>query len=163
MNAKLKQYIEEEKILEFSSDQECMDYFNTYDFQNFKTIEDMKKYQDKYGFNIGTKRYHINTDDALDILDSLPNDVCYTCLRKTECYSQYGLEKLDTDKTFREMSGYGCGALYKSFEEAQVFISNIGKAIETLDKKTQNKIIKHLSKTYNTEESIVRQELFDLE
>lgn len=64
---KLVRYLENDMILEFNSDEECMDYFNTYDYQNFKTIEEMKKYQDRYGFNIGAKRYHINYDEALDV------------------------------------------------------------------------------------------------
>lgn len=64
---KLEQYLREDKILEFDSDKECMRYFNTYDYQNFKTVEEMKVYQDRYGFNIGKKRYHINYDEALDV------------------------------------------------------------------------------------------------
>lgn len=67
---KLAQYLKEDKILEFNSDEECMNYFNTYDYQDFKTVEEMKKYQDKYGFNIGEKRYHVNYDEALDVWDS---------------------------------------------------------------------------------------------
>ena len=64
---KLEQYIKEEKIMEFDSDIECMNWFNDYDFQNFKTIEDMKEYQEYFGFNIGEKRYHILYDEALDV------------------------------------------------------------------------------------------------
>lgn len=71
VNDKLKQYLEEEKILEFASDEECMNYFNTYDYQNFRTVAEMKEYQGKYGFNIGTKRYHINCDEALDIWENM--------------------------------------------------------------------------------------------
>ena len=66
---KLAQYLKEDKILEFNSDKECMEYFNTYDYQDFKTVEEMKIYQDKYGFNIGKKRYHVNYDEALDVWD----------------------------------------------------------------------------------------------
>lgn len=64
---KLEQYLQEDKIIEFNSDKECMEYFNTYDYQNFSTTEEMKAYQGKYGFNIGNKRYHIDCDEALDI------------------------------------------------------------------------------------------------
>lgn len=64
---KLSQYIAEGSILEFESDQACMEWFNTYNYQNFKNVEEMKAYQKVYGFNIGNKRYHINTDLALDV------------------------------------------------------------------------------------------------
>ena len=64
---KLAQYLQEDKILEFNSDKECMEYFNTYDYQNFTTVEEMKQYQGRFGFNIGEKRYHINYEEALDV------------------------------------------------------------------------------------------------
>lgn len=65
--AKLNEYLKTEEILEFNSDKECMEYFNTYDYQNLKSVEAMKSFQDEYGFNIGKKRYHINTGNALDV------------------------------------------------------------------------------------------------
>ena len=58
---KLNEYIKSEEILEFDSDEECMEYFNTYDYQDLKSVEEMKSFQGKYGFNIGKKRYNINT------------------------------------------------------------------------------------------------------
>lgn len=64
---KLNEYLKNEEILEFDSDEECMNYFNTYDYQNLKSVEEMKSFQGKYGFNIGKKRYHINTENALDV------------------------------------------------------------------------------------------------
>lgn len=64
---KLNEYITSEEILEFDSDEECMEYFNTYDYQDLKSVEEMKSFQGKYGFNIGKKRYHINTEEALDV------------------------------------------------------------------------------------------------
>ena len=64
---KLNKYLKSEEILEFDSDEECLEYFNTYDYQNLKSVEEMKTFQDKYGFNIGKKRYHINTEEALDV------------------------------------------------------------------------------------------------
>lgn len=64
---KLAQYLKEDKIMEFNSDKECMDYFNTYDYQDFQTVEEMKVYQGRFGFNIGEKRYHINYEEALDV------------------------------------------------------------------------------------------------
>jgi hypothetical protein len=66
---KLNEYLKTEEILEFDSDEECMEYFNTYDYQELKSVEEMKSFQGKYGFNIGKKRYHINTEDALDVLE----------------------------------------------------------------------------------------------
>lgn len=64
---KLNEYLKTEEILEFDSDEECMKYFNTYDYQNLKSVEEVKTFQGKYGFNIGKKRYHINTENALDV------------------------------------------------------------------------------------------------
>lgn len=64
---KLEQYVKEEKIMEFDSDKECLEYFNTYDYQDFASVEEMKAYQGQYGFNIGEKRYHVNYEEALDV------------------------------------------------------------------------------------------------
>lgn len=66
---KLSEYLKNEEILEFDSDEECMNYFNTYDYQNLKSVEEMKSFQGKYGFNIGERRYYINTENALDVLE----------------------------------------------------------------------------------------------
>ena len=68
---KIKSYVEREFLLEFNTPEECMKYFNTYDYQDFKTVEEMKEYQGKYGFSYNGKWYHINIEDALDILDDL--------------------------------------------------------------------------------------------
>ena len=64
---KLNEYLKSEEILEFDSDEKCMEYFNTYDYQELKSVEEMKSFQGEYGFNIGKKRYHINTENALDV------------------------------------------------------------------------------------------------
>lgn len=66
---KLKAYIENDMITEFDSAEECLEYFNTYDFQNFQSVEELKRYQDKYGFGYGGKWYHINYDEALDVYE----------------------------------------------------------------------------------------------
>lgn len=66
---KLEQYLKEDKIMEFDSDEACMKWFNTYDYQKFNTVEEMKTCQGEYGFNIGNKRYHILVDEALDIYE----------------------------------------------------------------------------------------------
>ena len=34
-----------------------------------ETIEELDSFQGKYGFSIGKKRYHINTENALDVLE----------------------------------------------------------------------------------------------
>lgn len=67
---KLLQYLADGYILEFESDRACLEYFNVYDFLNFKTIEEMKDFQGYYGFNIGKKRYHIDYDFALDVYEN---------------------------------------------------------------------------------------------
>lgn len=67
---KLLQYLADGYILEFESDQACMEYFNVYDFQTFHTVEEMKDFQGNYGFNIGKKRYHIDHDFALDVYEN---------------------------------------------------------------------------------------------
>ncbi len=64
---KLNYYLKNGEILEFESDEECLDYFNIYDHQSFKTVDELRRYQGKYGFSIGKRRYHINTVGALDI------------------------------------------------------------------------------------------------
>ena len=68
---KISCYVEMEYLLEFDTPEDCLKYFNTYDCQNFKTVDEMKQYQDKYGFGYNGKWYHINIEEALDILDNL--------------------------------------------------------------------------------------------
>lgn len=64
---KLKTYLEDEMIIEFASPEACMEYFNTYDGQDFKSVDEMKDFQAEYGFGVDGKWYHINFDEALDI------------------------------------------------------------------------------------------------
>lgn len=64
---KLCAYLREDKILEFDSDKDCMDYFNRYDYKVLDSVEELNKYQGNYGFNIFEKRYHVLYDDALDV------------------------------------------------------------------------------------------------
>ena len=66
---KLIEYLEEEMIMEFESDLECMEFFNTYDGQDFKTVDEMKAYQAYYGFGYDGKWYHISFDEALDVYE----------------------------------------------------------------------------------------------
>lgn len=64
---KLCAYLREDKILEFDSDKDCMDYFNRNDYKVLDSVEELNKYQRNYGFNIFEKRYHVLYDDALDV------------------------------------------------------------------------------------------------
>lgn len=64
---KLAKYLEDESITEFSSPEECLAYFNTYDGQRFQTVDELKAYQGPYGFGLNGKWYHVNFDDALDV------------------------------------------------------------------------------------------------
>lgn len=64
---KLENYVREDMIMEFESDEACKNWYNIYDFQDFKTVQDMLNYLGKYTFKVGDKRYAINTDDALDV------------------------------------------------------------------------------------------------
>lgn len=64
---KLAEYIKDGKIMEFENDVACAGWFNTNDFQNIKNAEELKALQGIYGFNIGTQRYHILVDEALDV------------------------------------------------------------------------------------------------
>lgn len=66
---KLQSYLENELIMEFSSPEECLAYFNTYDGQKFETVEEMKAYQGSYGFGLNRKWYHISFNEALDVWD----------------------------------------------------------------------------------------------
>lgn len=50
---KLNHYLKNGDILEFESDEECLKHFTFNDHQLLKTINELKKFQGKYGFNIG--------------------------------------------------------------------------------------------------------------
>lgn len=64
---KLNHYLKNGDILEFESDDECLEHFTVNDHQLLKTINELKRFQGKYGFNIGKRRYHINAIYALDV------------------------------------------------------------------------------------------------
>ena len=64
---KLTKHLREDLIIEFDSPQDCMDYFNKYDGKHFKSVDEMKACQDKYGFDLNGKWYHISFDEALDV------------------------------------------------------------------------------------------------
>lgn len=115
---KISAYVEMEYLLEFDSPEECMKYFNTYDCQNFKTVEEMKEYQGKYGFGFNGKWYHVNIEDALDILDSL------------------GIKEQFTDDELYMLSD-GMLALIRNTNQALQLTSDKGciEALENLNKK----------------------------
>lgn len=71
---KIKRYIEKEYLLEFNSPEECLKFFNTYDYQNFKSVDEMKAYQGKYGFSYNGKYYHICVDAALDVREYIGSE-----------------------------------------------------------------------------------------
>lgn len=64
---KLQYYVENNLVTRFDSEQEALEYFNTYDYQNFKTIDDMLYYEGHYGLTIDGVHYHIDYDEALDV------------------------------------------------------------------------------------------------
>ena len=68
---KLAQYLVEEMIIEFDSPEECMEFFNACDGQNFKSVAEMKEYQGEYGFGLDGKWYHVDFDEALDVCEPL--------------------------------------------------------------------------------------------
>lgn len=90
---KLQEYLAKDMILEFESPEECMNYFNTYDYQNFKTVEEMKQYQAEYGFGVGEKWYHINFDEALDVHEYIG----WTVFEKNGVYTIGGTNNSEFD------------------------------------------------------------------
>lgn len=68
---KLKIYEEAETIMVFASEEEAREYYNTYDYQHFSSIEEMKAYIDDYGFAFDGKLYHINYEFALKEIHEL--------------------------------------------------------------------------------------------
>ena len=78
----------------------------------------------------------------------MSDQVCYNCIRKTECYTQLGLDKLKSGVTYEEMMGYSCGACFKNYEEAREFIYTVGDAIKELDVKTRQKIMNFIADKY---------------
>ena len=66
---KLQEYLErgEDDVLEFENAEDCLHYFNVYDFQHLKTVEELKEFQGCYGFEYNGKYYHINREEALDV------------------------------------------------------------------------------------------------
>ena len=69
---KLKEYLADEMILEFSSPEACMKYLNAFDGKQFQTIDEMKEFQGDYGFGREDKWYHISFQEALDVHAHLP-------------------------------------------------------------------------------------------
>jgi len=64
---------------------------------------------------------------------------CYSCVRRNECYTNSGIEKLEPGKLF------DCGALYTTTEEADVFINVMVLAIKAVNYDTDS-IVEAISK-----------------
>ena len=71
---KLNEYLKRSYILEFATDEACMNFFNIDGNQAFGCISEMKKYQGINGFNIGNRRFHISCLDALDVFCDIPEN-----------------------------------------------------------------------------------------
>lgn len=82
------------------------------------------------------------------------NRNCYTCERKTECYTESGLEKLKPD------DDSDCGALFTNYDEAVELIHIIGEAIGKRSEYVQKQIIEYVANKYNVPEYNVMTELF---
>lgn len=116
---KLLQYVVDGIILEFDSDEECMKWFNTYDAQNFRTIEEMKAFQGELGFTIGSKRYHILHDFAKNVF-----------------------ENLETEKQFKD------DELYILSDGVLALIRNTNKALKLTRDKNCIETLKNLNRKY---------------
>lgn len=92
---KLKAYLAADMIMEFHSDKECMQYFNTYDSQKFETVEEMKEYQGEYGFGLDGKWYHISFDEALDVWKE-EQELDATASKNSKKYSE--IQNIDKER-----------------------------------------------------------------
>ena len=84
---------------------------------------------------------------------------CYNCIRKTECYTALGLQKLEQDKSFGITENGECGAIFINFDEAREFIYAIGDAIYEQGNEVFEGVISHLANKYNVEKCDVAVEL----
>lgn len=91
----------------------------------------------------------------------MSKQICGECLRKTECYTKEGLEKLDKMKTYEELTGYECGALFRDYEGAREFIRVVGDVINAQSKITKNRIIKQIAEKCNSNTYAVLSELYE--
>lgn len=82
--------------------------------------------------------------------NNMSNQVCYDCIRKTECYTSDGLFKLKQGVTFADMhNGYECGACFRNYEEAREFIYVIGDVLNSLDVIMRQYIFRCIAEKYN--------------
>lgn len=65
----IEQLVKEDYLDEFNSLEEAREYFNVYDYQDFKTIDELLEYCDTYLFKYKNKYYFINYDEARKDLD----------------------------------------------------------------------------------------------
>ena len=82
----------------------------------------------------------------------MKEQICYSCIRKTECYTKEGLKALRPDKTHEDMTGYECGVPFITYEEMREFIYVIGEAIYKQRAEVQDDIIKFIADRYNLPE-----------
>lgn len=106
---KLRQYLEDEMILEFSSPEECMDYFNTCDSQHFRSVAEMKRYQGMFGFGLDGKWYHISFREALAVWEPLSfADKLENAIRECHYYSSSNEKSVVYEKAegYSKRDGY---------------------------------------------------------
>lgn len=89
----------------------------------------------------------------------MANRNCYNCIRKTECYTALGLQKLEQDKSFGITKNCDCGAIFTNFEEAHEFIYAIGEAIYEQSEEVQKSILTYLKNKYKVERYVIEVEL----
>lgn len=85
---KLKQYLEDEMILEFPSAEDCLAYFNSYENLGLQSVAAMKRYQGMFGFGLDGKWYHVNYREALSVWEPLSfADKLQNAIQKCHYYS----------------------------------------------------------------------------
>lgn len=98
---KLKEYIKNEMIIEFNTLQEMLDYYN-YNCPEIEervaSFEDVKRVNgEEYVFKLNNKYYHINYDEALDIIKLLPSSgTCEEILK--DDFKKVLIEKMEAFK-----------------------------------------------------------------
>ena len=91
----------------------------------------------------------------------MKNRSCYDCTRKFECFSKSTFEKMKPGTTYKDITGYDCGALFTNYEELRNALFKIGEVIDQQSKRTSNKIIKEIAEKCGTSEYNVRLELYN--
>lgn len=129
---KLERYIAEEKVMEFSTVEDAVEWFRTYDDFVGDHL-DLMKYQGNYGFSIGEKRYHILYDDAMDVI-ICDND-------REDAMVAYDMERMEffRDKALKydsfdmEMMDRNGNPIYYSFMSRRAGKAKIVYGVRALD------------------------------